>query len=304
NGGDALVAARFVEDYDPRVLLLGRADNIRTEITSENWEALAESGFDVGEVRDSEELADEFESVDTVVDGMLGTGVSGELREPVSTAVELTNSCPSETTVLSVDVPTGVDPDEGVRGTDYVEADAVVTFHDTKPGVEDVEADVEVVDIGIPDAAHEFVGAGDLHRLERRLGSHKGENGEVLVVGGGPYTGAPALSSLSSLRSGTDLVRVATPGDVSDEIQGYTPNLISHSLDDEERVTSRSLETLVELAEGNDVVLVGPGLGDADDTLEAAERFVERILEMGDGPAMVLDAEAIEVVENAETEPE
>jgi len=74
---------------------------------------------------------------------------------------------------------------------------------------------VTVADIGIPAAAERFTGPGDLLGIARDPNSHKGENGEVLVIGGGPYTGAPSLSARSALRTGADLVRVACPETVA-----------------------------------------------------------------------------------------
>jgi len=102
-----------------------------------------------------------------------------------------------------------------------VEADRVVTFHDEKPGLTVLDADVTVADIGIPAAAERFTGPGDLLGIARDPNSHKGENGEVLVIGGGPYTGAPSRSARSALRTGADLVRVACPETVAGTVQGY-----------------------------------------------------------------------------------
>ncbi|PSP56548.1 NAD(P)H-hydrate epimerase, partial [Halobacteriales archaeon QH_7_66_37] len=80
NGGDAFVAARFLDDYDVRVRLLGRAGTISTSIARENWDALQAAAYDASEWRDS--TAVDLGSPDLVVDAMLGTGISGDLREP------------------------------------------------------------------------------------------------------------------------------------------------------------------------------------------------------------------------------
>ncbi|MFB6298005.1 MAG: NAD(P)H-hydrate epimerase, partial [Salinirussus sp.] len=189
NGGDAAVAARFLERFDPEVLLLGRAQTISTDIARENWAALVESTIRTRELRDS--TAIDLEGADVVVDGMLGTGISGRLRDPERTAAAEMNR--SSATVVSVDVPSGMDAGTGTLPEGAVRPDRVVTFHEAKPGLRDLDADCRVADIGIPEAAHEFTGPGDLLRMSREPDSHKGDNGEVLVVGGGPYTGAPAL---------------------------------------------------------------------------------------------------------------
>jgi len=78
NGGDASVAARFLDDYNLDILLLGRAETITTDIAQENWEALQAAEYDAREVRDSRSLS--LGDPDVVVDAILGTGISGDLR--------------------------------------------------------------------------------------------------------------------------------------------------------------------------------------------------------------------------------
>ncbi|MDY7082242.1 MAG: NAD(P)H-hydrate dehydratase, partial [Halobacteria archaeon] len=215
------------------------------------------------------------------------------LREPVATAVNLINE--SGAHVVSLDVPTGLDPDatsvpDGTN-TEYVEADENITFHDEKPIHASLD-NVTVVDIGIPDAAEEFVGAGDLKLLERDPESHKGDNGDILVVGGGPYVGAPTLSSLAALRAGCDLVKVATPADVAETVQSYSPNLIVRELDGE-RLTTDDVDRVLELAAGVDAVVIGPGLGEEDESVEA----VREILADAEVDKAVVDAEAIQAID-------
>ncbi|WP_229109902.1 NAD(P)H-hydrate dehydratase [Halapricum desulfuricans] len=292
NGGDAFAAARFLDDYDVRVRLLGHAETIGTDIARENWAALERAALDVAAWRDSSAIA--FDDPDLFVDAMLGTGISGRLREPVATAAKRLND--SETPVLSVDVPSGLDGETGALADNAVEPDHVVTFHKPKPGLDALEAPVTVADIGVPQAAERFVERGDLLRLSRPADSHKGDFGEVLVIGGGPYTGAPALAAQAALRAGADLVRVACPRSVADEIQSYSENLIVRPFDGD-RFTPDSVERVLSLAGEHDSVVLGPGLGAAENTLVAVREFLERY----DGFAVV-DADALGVVPGVETD--
>ncbi|SDY42033.1 NAD(P)H-hydrate dehydratase [Halopenitus persicus] len=310
NGGDAFVAARFLSDYDVRVRLLGRPETIRTTIAKENWDALAAAEIDAEAVVDpvAEPNRLTLANADVVVDAMLGTGVSGPLREPERTVAkritEAASSTASDATVIAVDVPSGVDADTGevAAGPDgehvAVAADRIVTFHDAKPGLEELRTDatVTVADIGIPTAAALFTGPGDLLGLDRDPESHKGDHGEVLVVGGGPYTGAPTLAARAALRAGADLVRVACPESVAREVQGFSENLIVHGFPGA-ILEPDHLDRIRDLAAGRDVVVFGPGLGDAEPTLSAVERFLEDY----DGRAVV-DADALQVVPDVETE--
>jgi NAD(P)H-hydrate epimerase len=292
NGGDALVAARFLDDYDLRVLLLGRAETISTDIARENWTALERSAYDTREIRDATAL--DFGDPDLIVDAMLGTGISGDLREPAASAARAMNA--SDAAVVSVDVPSGLDAETGTLADNAVDPDRVVTFHDTKPGLDALDAPVTVADIGIPAAAEAFVERGDLLRLSRAATSHKGDHGEVLVVGGGPYTGAPALAAQATLRAGADLARVACPRTVADEVQGYSESLIVRPFDGD-RLEPRHVEGLLARATDHDTVVLGPGLGADDRTLDAVADFLAAF----EGTAVV-DADALGVVPEVETE--
>ncbi|QCS41997.1 NAD(P)H-hydrate dehydratase [Natrinema versiforme] len=305
NGGDAFVAARFLDgterhsasdrdasrlgrEYDVTTLLLGRAANIGTDIARENWDALEQAEYDTREITDSSEFA--LPDADVIVDAMLGTGISGDLREPAATAADAIND--ADATVVAVDVPSGFDADAGDHAANGVEADRVVTFHDTKPGLEELAADVTVADIGIPAAAERFAGPGDVD-----LARPESRDGRAFVIGGGPYTGAPALAAQAALRAGAELSFVAAPDSVAGEIQGYAEDLIVQPYE-HDRLTPEQVDGLVDTAERHDdIVVLGPGLGTADETLEAARAFLESYT----GPAVV-DADALEVVPDLETD--
>ncbi len=295
NGGDGFVAARFLRSYDTETVLLGRPSEIGTEIAAENWEALNAAELSMTTIGDSTHIEDlDLDSADCVVDAMLGTGIRGALREPTASAAVAINA--TDATVVAVDVPSGVDSDTGDAAGRAVEADHIVTFHDTKPGLAELDTPVTVADIGIPAAAERFVGPGDLPDTRRAPASHKGDHGELLVVGGGPYTGAPALAGQAALRAGADLVHIACPAPVADRIQGYSENLIVHSFDGE-RLTPAAVEFCVDLAAEVDCVVCGPGLGDHPDTLAAVGAFLSSV-----SGRVVVDADALAVVPDVDTD--
>ncbi|ELZ08406.1 carbohydrate kinase [Halovivax asiaticus JCM 14624] len=297
NGGDGFVTARFLDGGEPmgesniehvETHLLGRADRIGTDVARRNWDALVAADADVREVRDS--TAFSLPPADVVVDAMLGTGISGAMREPAATAAEAMAA--SNATVVSVDVPSGFDATDPDANANPVGADYVVTFHDIKPGLPELDADCRVADIGIPAAAERLVGPGDVG-----LAQPTSRTGRAYVVGGGPYTGAPALAAQAALRAGMELSFVAAPTGVADEIQGYAADLIVQPYDGD-RLTPDHVDELVETAERyDDVVVLGPGLGSADESLAAARQFLEAYT----GPAIV-DAEALSIVPDLETE--
>jgi NAD(P)H-hydrate epimerase len=295
NGGDAFVTARFLGEYAVETVLLGRPDAIGTQIARENWAALQAADLPTTTVTDTTHLDGlALEKADCIVDAMLGTGVTGALREPEASAARAINA--TDTPVVSVDVPSGVDADTGAAEDVAVEADHVVTFHDTKPGLEALDNRVTVADIGIPEAAELFVGPGDLRGRRRAAESHKGDHGELLVIGGGPYTGAPALSAQAALRAGADLVHVSCPESVAEQIQGYSENLIVHPFEGQ-RLMPEAVDVILDLAGEMDAVICGPGLGSHEETLAAVEAFLESFSGRG-----VIDADALSVVPEVDTD--
>ncbi|MCU4925566.1 NAD(P)H-hydrate dehydratase [Halobacteria archaeon AArc-dxtr1] len=294
NGGDAFVAARFLDGagassgYDVSTILLGHSDRIGTEIARENWDALRKGGYELQTVTDSSNF--ELPDCDVVVDAMLGTGISGDLREPAATAAAAINA--ADATVVAVDVPSGFDANAGDHADNGVEADHVVTFHDAKPGLSALATDVTVADIGIPAAAERDVGPGDI-----RLARPDGRTGRPYVIGGGPYTGAPALAAQAALRAGAELAFVAAPETVAGEIQSYAEDLIVQPYEEDVLTPDRAGDLLETAQQYDNVVVLGPGLGTDDETLAAARQFLAGY----DGLAVV-DADALAVVPEVETD--
>ncbi len=288
NGGDGFVAARHLKGFDVEIRLMSR--DIKTDIAKRNFDVCKRTGMEI-----CDGLPEEI-NADIVVDAMLGTGVRGRLREPYASAVELINS--SNSFVVAVDVPTGVNPDTGEYEL-AVKADLTVTFHKVKPGLikaKDVCGEVVVRDIGIPHEFEKFCGPGDVKSsYRRREDAHKGEHGRVLVVGGGDYTGAPALASLAAYAAGADIVTTAVPERIAGIVASYSPNLILRGLSGD-RITMKNLEEVEKLVKKHDVVLAGMGVGEN-------EEFGEFIVELLKScKKAVLDAQGIvsEIPENCE----
>ncbi len=288
NGGDGFVAARHLKGFEVEIRLMSR--EIKTDIAKRNFEICKRAGMEI-----CEGVPDAIDA-DIVVDAMLGTGVRGRLREPYASAVELINS--SNAFVVAVDVPTGVNPDTGEYEL-AVKADLTVTFHKAKPGLNrarDVCGEIVVKNIGIPPEFERFCGPGDVKSsYRRRVDAHKGEHGRILIVGGGDYTGAPALASLAAYAAGADIVTTAVPERIAGIVASYSPNLIVRKLKGD-RISLRNLEEVERLVERHDVVVAGMGVGENDEFGE----FVAEILKSC--KKAVLDAQGIvsEIPESCE----
>jgi len=156
NGGDGLVIARHLAGYglNVTVFLLGKPDNIRSEECSWNWSLLEKMKsvklLTGGNLEDLNNL--EFK---IIIDGILGTGISGEIREPHASAIEFING-KVWAGVVAVDVPSGLNPDTGETNQVCVNANMTVTFHRMKVGMpkrKDVCGEIFVEKIGIPPEA-------------------------------------------------------------------------------------------------------------------------------------------------------
>jgi len=155
NGGDGLVIARHLAGYraSVTVFLLGEPDNIRSEECSWNWNLLEKTNSVTLLTGGNLEHLNNLE-FDIIIDGVLGTGISGEIREPQASAITYINK--SNAFKLSVDVPSGVDPDTGNKNLPHVTADMTVTFHRMKVGMpkrKDMCGEIFVEKIGIPPEA-------------------------------------------------------------------------------------------------------------------------------------------------------
>ncbi|HIC05880.1 MAG TPA: NAD(P)H-hydrate epimerase [Candidatus Nitrosopelagicus sp.] len=157
NGGDGLVIARHLAGYGASVtvFLLGEPDNIRSEECSWNWNLLEKMKsvklLTGGNLEDLNNL--EF---GIIIDGILGTGISGEIREPHASAITFINKS-HKLGVVAIDVPSGLNPDTGETNQVCVNADMTVTFHRMKVGMPKAKdyvcGEIFVEKIGIPPEA-------------------------------------------------------------------------------------------------------------------------------------------------------
>ena len=157
NGGDGLVMARHLAGYaaNVTVVLLGSSDKIKTEESNWNWSILQKMPSIKLISGDSFDI--DFKP-DVIVDGILGTGISGEIREPYASAINYINEI--DCYKFAVDVPSGLDPQTGETANIFTKCDMTVTFHKMKQGIpkrKDLTGDLYAEKIGIPVEAEEGI---------------------------------------------------------------------------------------------------------------------------------------------------
>ena len=318
NGGDGMMAARLLAGAGLRVttLLMGAPEGLGHDVVTAWGELLASAApGTVHVVETADQFAEHGDALtaDLLVDAMVGTGFKPPLKGLAKSALEWVKG--SRALILAVDLPSGWAADATAAGAVGLvfPADAVITFTAPKPAhvfgqlTRAWDQAVVVAPIGSPEQAIisklgvDWAGSAmKLVQTPRAAGANKGNFGHVLVVGGsysaaGVRSGAPAMTSLAALRSGAGLVTAAVPAAVLALVAAVAPELMMWPLAaglaggiSHECLAS---EALAGLMAGKSVLAIGPGLGQAAETV----KFVTGLLAATKIPA-VIDADALNIL--------
>ncbi|MGP8135527.1 MAG: NAD(P)H-hydrate dehydratase, partial [Thermoplasmata archaeon] len=233
--------------------------------------------------------AEELATMPLVIDALLGTGQEARLRPPVLEAVRAIRA--SKAPVLSVDLPTGTrDPAEGLRPT------WTVTLTTAKEEMDRTAAgEVTVRDIGIPVEAWRRTGPGEFAFFRPPTG--RGRTARIVVIGGGPYSGAPALAGLAALRAGAERATILAPGGAAERIQSFSPNLVVRPFG-AEHFRPTDVGEILEFVRGAPprAVALGMGAGSHPETLEALGQLIPELAR--DVPLLV-DADGLAALPTA-----
>ena len=308
NGGDGLGAARWLQSYgvSVRAFVVGAAlDAVQGDAAVELAMFTKAGGrVEALSTEDDWVLAELAASkADVLVDALLGTGFHGELEGDVLRACELLNK--SEKYILAVDIPTGVNADNGAVSEQAVRADHTVTMALVKTGLllypgREYCGDIELADISMPVKLVEDY-KSDKYRLTdeivrellplRKANAHKGDAGRVVICAGSPgYTGAAALASDAAVKAGAGLVSLYTPLSSRDVLAIKLTEVMVHGL--LERMPGilggGAASDVASSAEAADVLAIGPGLGTSESTQEAVRTILQKIT-----TPVVIDADAL-----------
>jgi len=286
NGGDGTCAAYYLGQwgYSPELFLIRPPGEIRSPVARRCYERAAHRfPVHVGVPRpvDLGEFA-------MVIDAMLGTGQTGGLRSPYREAVDAARR--GGAPVLSVDEPTGLGTAEVLRPK------WTVALTSAKVGMSaETCGEIVVREIGIPPEARDRTGPGEF--LYYPLPPPAGERprpGRVVVIGGGPFAGAPALAGLAALRAGAERATVFVPLPASERVQSFSPNLVVHSVG-EDHFRPSDVPTLERALDDQhvDAVVVGMGIGRAEPTLAAFRELLPRLVNRY---PVVVDADALDAL--------
>ncbi len=310
NGGDGYVVARHLAFWgaEVTVFLLAPEDRVRGDARV-NYDIIQRMGLPMRWLTEDplpEDLLEQFAEYDCLVDALLGTGLSSDVRGRYHTVIDAMNA--AHTLTVAVDIPSGLSSDTGQPLGIAVEADATATFACSKiglithPGAE-FAGDVRVVDIGIPTDLTDRLGV-QCHLLQtadarsllprRRLGGHKGTYGHVLCVAGSPgKTGAAVLCARGAARVGAGLVTVAAPADAQGAIAAHMVETMSDTYAESSTGldAAEAIHRLTALVRGKSALVMGPGIPTSEAMFEVLRELVGELT-----LPMVLDADALNLV--------
>lgn len=311
NGGDGLVMARIFHGWGAlvRIFLLGAVNQIKGDART-NLEIVFKMGLEVVEIPDEAHLDRlQLHGADLIVDAILGTGLSAEVRGMYRQVIESINI--RKTPVASVDIPSGLDADTGRIWGVAVRADLTITCGLPKIGLllppgDALVGTLEVVDIGLPphvlseaDPGKELITEESLAGMlpARPRNAHKGRFGHVLIVAGSTgKTGAAAMTAAAAVRSGAGLVTVAVPATLNHILEIKTTEAMTEPLPEDGQgfLTPEALDRVLALAEGKTVLALGPGLGQTPGVKTLVRELVTRC-----PLPLVMDADGLNALADA-----
>jgi len=330
NGGDAFAVARHLHNRGAfvNVYIVGSADAIKGDARI-NLDIVRKIGLKPIELK-GEQINSDFNymsnmmlyinEADMIVDGILGTGLKGEVTGLVSDVIKIINE--SGKFVLSIDIPSGLNGSTGEIMGVCVKADKTVTFGLPKvglllyPGCE-YAGKVVVADIGIPhDIVHDMNIKNNIIDFnifsslipKRSNETNKGDYGRVFIITGSPgMTGAGCLAAKAALRTGAGLVYLGVPSTLTHIYNTNVTEAITISMKDmdvsnnDKEANSQSGETgyisssninmLSEYIKNKDVIAVGPGLSVKGGVFDITAWLIEN----SEVP-LVIDADALNVI--------
>lgn len=307
NGGDAFAVSRYLlnRGIACRVYLLTAKGEIKGDAAA-NLQILSRMGGEVLEVVDRKGFKarrEEMAGNDLLVDGIFGTGLNAPVKGFFHEIIDFINSL--RRPVVSIDIPSGLDADNGqVLGT-CIKASLTVTYGLAKRGLliqpgAQYCGTLVIVDISLPGSLIEAESLKD-HLIEgaefgpflapRNPDVHKGDFGHLLVLSGSPgKTGAAAMVCQAAMRVGTGLITLGIPESLNPIMEVKLTEAMTEPLPEtKDKTLALSAQRRInELCSRKDALAIGPGLSLHPETA----RLIQRIVKSINLPA-VIDADGL-----------
>lgn len=292
NGADGLVAARHLleQGVPAQIVLVGD-----TSKCSDLFAVQLERCEAMGGIIDTYDEFNDWSNVAIAVEGIMGTGLTGRLRDLTIDVLHDIDTMRSQYNfdLWAIDVPAGLDASSGQISEGTLTYDYTVTFGAIKQGLllypgKAIGGTAIVAPLGAP-WQHVLVDRDSTITIDSDLAetlinyrvpmAHKGVNGNTLIVGGSSdMVGAPMLAAEAAVHSGAGKVTLGVPDTIKQVVQGrIIPEVMVTSIDENES-----------LYDGRQVVAIGPGLGRTTDIQDVVNQAIDSC----EG-ALVIDADAL-----------
>ncbi|MEM6800822.1 MAG: NAD(P)H-hydrate dehydratase [Bacteroidota bacterium] len=307
NGGDALVIARHFFLRGIRFkLLLSHSPERYTGDAAINFRVLDEMSipYELWSGREQlDRLIQEMENP-ILIDALLGTGINSQLRGSILEIISYFREKKLE--CIAIDLPSGLDASSGRVLNTPISSRYTLSFqlpkicHYVYPAASFC-GEIQIFDIGLWPSVIGKLGIkrrilqeswlNGLYK-KREKNSHKGTFGRVLLIGGSEaYAGAIALAGFAALKAGAGLVTVFAPEVCRSACSFLAPEIIFYASSDNQKLQAADTDVLKELVRGKDAMVVGPGMGQA----EESSTFLKLLIPLITCP-FVLDADGLNLL--------
>ncbi len=311
NGGDGLVIARyfFVHHIPVKVFIIGSEEKFKGDsaLNLRIAQSLKIPITTISSLDQWNSLSKVILSFPVLIDALFGTGLKGEVRDYYIDVIQSINQR-SKSTLIAVDVPSGLLSLEDRYNQHVVQADHTITVALPKAGMmdypgKDSVGQLHIVQIGFsedllrhPRIQKNWITDDIAHDLlpKRPPDTHKGSYGHLLVIAGShQYTGAAVLVCQSALRSGCGLVTLASTPSVCQTLRNHLPEAIALELPekDDNTLSEKAFEVLENSLSRYQAVVMGPGVGQDP----AVARLLKSLLAHYTGKILI-DADGINLL--------
>ena len=307
NGGDACVIANYLNKYTNKKIILYSINEFDklNKLTRYYIKLLYNNdNIQINKI-DQINIKNNLNTPgNIIIDGLLGTGFIGKLQPKYKKIINIINSLNLPT--ISIDIPSGLNGDNGIVEDVAITADLTVTIGLPKLGLLIKDGlkyigKLEIANLNIPKEIIEKIQSKYYlftNKLANKLiyrkpfNCNKKSTGKILIIGGSKfYTGAPFISAEAALRAGAGFVTVAIPGSISIS-NTINLSIIIRRIDDNNIgiFGNDSIKEIISLIKQHDTIILGPGLGN----YKISNKFVKKILSFK--KQTIIDADAINII--------
>lgn len=332
NGGDGFVCAINLvkQNFKVSVFCLSPKQKFSSDSTyyfneliklkdEYNYDNLNINFINENSKKDIEIFKESLVNSDFVVDGIFGTGIHDNeiygIAKDIIIYINEAKKLNKNLKIFSIDIPSGIDSDNGKILGVAIKADFTITFSAKKIGLVNYPGasyagQVDVVDIGIPEKyfnGYERIYEANLNWVaqkipERTFQSYKHSVGKLLVIAGSlGFTGAATMVCEAAMRAGAGIVTLVCPWDLNTifEIKLTETMTLPVAQTEEGSLHLNALSEILAIVDRYDALAIGPGISKNPSTIKLVKEILKKIKK-----PTVLDADGLKALSSIDKEDE